>query len=355
VKQNEAGPAGVGLRELEREAEANQALFEAFLGRFKETSEQESIQQPDARIISRADVPLGSSYPKKKIIVGAMFLVSLVIGVMLIMLIEKLDNGFRNPQQIEQITGVATLGMIPLQGRDKRLGVEPEDYIVEKPTSSFAELFRTLRAGLMLSGVDNPPKVIVVSSSVPGEGKTVVSISLGRIAAMSGQKVVLVECDLRRPRIAKMIGASGEEGLLKLLESDRDDGPGIYTDRKSGLHVIPADRRVPNPADVLGSMQMRKLIERLRQYYDFVVLDTPPILAVSDARVLSTFADKTLFLVRWASTPRPLAINGIRQLIDDNASLAGVVMTQVKLRKHARYGYGDSGYYYGRYREYYEA
>ena len=102
-------------------------------------------------------------------------------------------------------------------------------------------------------------------------------------------------------------------------------------------------------------MHMKRLIERLKKNYDFIVLDSPPILAVSDARVLSTLADKTLYLIRWAHTPRPLAINGIKQLLDDGTDLAGVVLTQVNLRKHAKYGYGDSGYYYGRYKEYYEA
>ncbi len=302
-----------------------------------------------------AEIPQSPSYPKKRIIVGFTFVASVALAVMLIVLVERLDNGFRSAQQVEHSTGVATLGMIPFLADGKRVGVMSEDYAVERPTSSFAEAFRSLRAGLMLSDVDNPPKVVMVSSSVPGEGKTLVSLSLGRIAAESGQRVVLVECDFRRPRIRKVVSGLEDEGLLATLESEGTNDHGIYIDNKSGLHIIPAVGKIPNPADVLASMHMKRLIERLKKNYDFIVLDSPPILAVSDARVLSTLADKTLYLIRWAHTPRPLAINGIKQLLDDGTDLAGVVLTQVNLRKHAKYGYGDSGYYYGRYKEYYEA
>lgn len=345
----------IGLVELQRVASANRTLYENYLSRLRETSEQELIPQADARIISLADPPVRPSFPDKPLFVGVALVGSIILGVMLILVMENLDRGFRNSEQIEAQTEIPMLGMVPLLKASKRGGATPEEYILDYPTSALSEAIRELRTVLALSNVDDPPKVILVTSSVPGEGKTFCAVSLARLAAQSGQRVILVECDLRRPRVQHALGGVvGDKGLLSLLEGDSDTEEfGIYNDSRSGLHFVPAIRKLPNPSDVLGSEHMKRLVKRLKNSYDLVVLDAPPVLAVSDALVLSQIADTTLYVVRWEKTPRTLVLDGLRVLSNGRAQVCGSVLCQVDIRKHAQYGYGDRGYFYRQHREYY--
>ncbi len=345
--------AEVRLRVLAREANANRLLFEIFLSRFKETSAQEDIQQADARIISRADVPQLPSYPKKWLILALVLVGSGALGVFLAFFIELLDRGFRSTEQIQQLTGIPALGLIPSLKGLRSIGTTPEDYVVKRPASAYSESIRTLHTGLLMSNIDAPPKVILVSSSLPLEGKTTICLSLARIMAMAGQKVVLVEAELRRPRAHQAFGGPGKPGMVELLAGKASLEEVISEDKATTAHLIPAGEATPNAPELLGSKQMRNLLERLSNAYDLVIVDSPPVLVVSDARVLATLVDKCVFVTRWASTPREVATNGLQQLLDAGADVAGVLLTMVNVRKHARYGYGDSGYYYGRTRQYY--
>lgn len=345
--------AAVRLRILEREADSNRALFDTFLSRLKETAGQEEIQQADARIISRADVPITPSSPKIKLILIVAFASSIFMGVGMAFVMERLDTGFRSSEQVESMVEVATLGLLPLLS-GRQLGENsPEEYVLERPTSSFAEALRTIHTGLLLSDVDNPPKTILVTSSLPGEGKSTITLSLARMLARSGQKILVIDSDLRRPRLHKVFGFSVQPGLVEVLSGAVDVGDTIRVDEKSGLHMLTAGKGAPNPPELLGSEHFRKLMELLKKRYDLVFLDSPPILVVSDARVIGNVVDKTVFVVRWVNTRREAASMAIRQLVSGGSKLAGVVLSMVNVRKHARYGYGDSGSYYGSSRKYY--
>ena len=342
----------VRLRQLQREADANRLLFQTFLSRFKETSEQQGIQQADARIISKAAVPLTPSYPKKGQTVGLAGFASLFLGALLVFLLERLDHGVRSPEQIERLTGVPALGMVPLiRGLAKRR--QAAKYVLEKPSSGVAEAVRSLRTTLILCDVDQPPKVICISSSLPKEGKSTLALWLTRVAASSGEKVLLIDCDLRRPTIHSALEIGNEANLVDHLAGELSLVDTIVVDEASGAHVILAKGISGNPLGLLGSNNMKRLIATARERYDWVVLDTPPVLAVSDAKLLSQLADKTVFLAKWDTTPREALLAGLKQLTDIGADLAGVMLVQANMRKHARYGYGDIGYYYGHYREYY--
>ena len=354
-RQGQLGTAEVKLRELEREAEANRTLFQTFLTRFKQTSNQEDLQTADARIISRANLPTEAVFPKPKIMIPVSLLVGLGLGVMIALLMEYLDRGFRSMEQVEQQTGVSPLGLVPeLTTLKDAANILPQDYILEKPTSVYAEAIRTVRTALLLT--DNfgaSSRSVLVTSSMPSEGKTSFTLSLARLSAMSGQKIIIIDCDLRRPNVHRGLKLQNKVGMVDLLLGTHQLAEVLQKDPRSNVDVVSTGRNVPNPADLLASENMRKLITHLKSQYDLVIIDSPPVLAVADARVLSQLVDKTVFLTRWAETARDVVQMAVRQLANNGANLAGILLTRVNLKKNARYGYADSGYYGRKYSQYY--
>ena len=346
------------LRVLEREAAANRTLFDTFLSRWKETGGQEEIQHADARIISHAEVPARPVSPRKVRIVGVALGFSVFLGMFLVYLIEELDSGFRSSEQIESMTGYGVLSLVPLLTRLRLKRNQPVMYAMDKPTSSFAEALRTLYTGILLSNVDTTPKSLLITSSLPEEGKTVISAAMARLLARSGRKVLLIDADLRRGQIAKVLDLPNEYGLVEILgrrQHSLDEV--VQHDGVSGLHVLTTGGTVvPNPPDLLDSDRMRALLSEAGEAYDLIVIDSPPVRLVSDTRILSHLVDKTVFVIRWAKTRREVATLGIKQIVEAGASVAGVVLSIVDVPKNARYGYADSGYYYGssrKYRKYY--
>ncbi|MHB1218015.1 MAG: GumC family protein [Alphaproteobacteria bacterium] len=348
--------AEVTLRSLESEVRANKQLYETLLSRFKETSvaRDDLLQQADARIISRAAVPGSPFYPKRGLMIAAAFVVSIVIGIAIALVAEYLDSGFHSLNQIEAMTGQATIGLVPSLGDLQKLGKRPHEVALDRPNSAYGEAIRTLRTALLLSRVDNPPKTVLVTSSIPGEGKTSIALSLAAMAARSAQKAIIIDCDLRHSTLHTYLDHPNQLGLGDYLAGLATLEDVIEIDPRSGVHFITGGNRAPNPTDLLGSAEMKKLIRQLSQIYDLVVLDTPPLLAVSDALVLVRQVDRSLFIVRWEKTRRESAITGLRALVEAGGRLAGVLLSQVDMRKHAQYDFADSAYsYYGNYKNYY--
>jgi capsular exopolysaccharide synthesis family protein len=341
--------AEITLRALEVEFTANQKLYDTILARLKETGVQDSsLMQADARIISYATVPASPSHPRKKLIVAVAFVGSLMFGVLLALLIEHLDAGFRTREQLEAVTGVAVLGVAPHIGGGGFPGRGLHDEIVDRPHSRFSEAVRTLRTALLLSDVDRPPCTVVVTSSIPGEGKTTTSLSLARTAAMHGQRCIIIDGDLRNASLHGLLGVENRVGLIDYLSRDASVEDLVQVDLRSGAHYILAGKTGPHPSDLLGSVKMRNLLNGLRQAYDLVIVDTPPVLTISDTLVLLRHVDRTMFLVRCEKTRRETALAGIRQAMDAGGQLAGLILSQVDLKKQAQH-YGEKGYYYGRY------
>ncbi len=341
--------AEVGLRELERQAEANRVLYETFLNRFKQTSSQQDIQEADARLVSQAEVPALPSFPKPTLLIGISLFLSMIIGGIVAFTAETLDNGFRSSEQIERIAGIPFLGLVP----GMKSGMRPHDLVLRKPVSNYAEAIRSVRTALRFSNVDSPPKVVLVTSSVPQEGKSTFAISLARSVARSGGRALIIDCDLRHPTVGHTLGQSDDADLLEYFRDDTDLSQLVKVDAESTLHYIPTRGGTANPQDLLGSQHMRNFLLAARERYDLVVLDAPPVLAVTDALVLSHLVDATLFMIRWERTPRPVALGALGVLQTQGRHLAGAVLTRVNIRKHAKYGFGDHGYYYGRYGNYY--
>ena len=355
LRLGHSNTAEVRLRALERESEADKALLETFLARFEQKSAEQDIQsqRPDARVISRADVPTVPSHPKKTIILALVLVASTILGVLLVFLLEQLDKGFRSGDQIERMTGMSILSLVPALpgfGKTRKL---PPDYILDRPMSAYGEAVRGLYTSLLLSHVDSPPKTVVFTSAQSGEGKTTLALSLTRMLAKSGRKVILIDTDLRKPSVSAFLEIPNGPGLVELLAGEKKPEDVVRTDEPSGAHIITAGKFATNAADIVASDHMKRLIEGLAQSYDLVILDSPPVLAVSDARILATIVDRVVFTVRWADTRRETVTMAIKQVVASGAKLAGVVLNVVNVKKHAQYGYGDSGYYTGRIKKYY--
>jgi succinoglycan biosynthesis transport protein ExoP len=346
----EQDKAQVQLSELQREAQANKALYEDFLNRFKQTSVQQDIQQADARAVAAASPPGGPSYPNTSLYTSVALVVAVFCGVLVAFFIELLDNGFRTSDQLEKTLRLSTLGMVPGIGKSRR----PHEVVVSEPVSLYSEAIRSVRTALRYSDVDNPPKIVLVTSSLPSEGKTVFATSLARSVARSGGRSLLIDCDLRRPGVARILGATPNSGLVDFFDGSVPVESIIQTDEGSGMHFIPAKSGTANPQDLLGSQHMKSLLEQMRSRYDLIVLDSPPVLVVSDPIILSHAADATMYIVRWEKTPRHVVEGAVKMLRTNGGQIAGAVLSRVNTRRHAAYGYGDSAYYYGRGSDYYK-
>jgi capsular exopolysaccharide synthesis family protein len=338
------------LRTFEREAQAKRALFDTFLKRFQETSASEDLQQADADIISRAEVPRRPSFPPTRQYMLLFALMSLAAGVGSAIFVDRiLDRGFRRMDLLEEATGLHALSSIPM--------VKDGDLIrtvLEKPNSSFAEALRNLHTGIKLSSIDEDPKVILMVSAVPGEGKTAVSTSLAAMLARSGHKVLLIDTDLRRGRTHERLGLLPEPGLVSLLLEHRPISEVVQRHAPSGLDVIVGGGAVRSPQDLLGSRSMRDFIDRARESYDYVIIDTPPSSIVSEARLLAAAGDRVVMITHWNRTPRNIVTAAVRQLNEAGAHFAGAVLSQVGARGALIYGYDSYSPYYGKYGEYYQ-
>ena len=339
--------AEVGRLQLERQAEAARDVYDTMLARFKEVSEQQDIQQPDARIISAAVASNRPSWPKTKLFVGIAFVVSLAIGVGVAALIELMKIGFRNLEQAEKELDLPGLCEIPIHTglfRSNPLGA-----VLKNQISGFAESVRSLSIALMLSEDESSAKVIALASPLSDEGKSTVAIALARLMASENRNVLLIDGDLRKSHIHRVLGIRRSPGLAEVLADGVPLLDAVTVDTETRLHVLPAGTARINPQDLLQSPAAKATLQRLRDAYDIVIVDTPAVLPVSDGLLLSHMADKTLFLVRWEKTPRHAAVRALHKLRQSGIDVAGVVLTRVDRKKQACYGYPTDAYYYGRY------
>ncbi|MFC7334002.1 GumC family protein [Rhodocista pekingensis] len=343
----ERGTSLVQLRSLEEEAASNRLLLNTLMERFNETTLQQDLQQADVRLISPAPVPQAPSAPNKPLLVGLALFFSLVLGVVLAFIAEQLDQGFRSSEQLAAATGLPALGMLPVIGRRQRAGIAPADFFLRKPRSAFGEAVSSAVASLFLGGTgDRRPRTVMVTSALPNEGKSTTSINLARAVAQSGLRTLLIDADLRRPTLHTQLGLTLQPGLVEYLQDKATFEEIIQRDPRSSLDVIPAGGHVANPVHFLAADRTRTFLQGLTKYYDFVVVDSSPVMVVSDSRILARYVDETVFVVRWARTRREHVLHALRQLLEAGGELGGVLLTMVNTRRHADYSFGDSGQYH---------
>ncbi len=295
------------LKQLEREAQSNRALYESFLNRFKELREQQDIQRADARILAYAWPSSTPSSPNYKTGLFAAFLIGCLLGMAGAVAAEKLDRVFRSASQVEKATGVAVLGMVPLVKGSAGLRANIVTQVLDRTTSSAAEAMRAVFTAISLSNLDRPARVIAVTSSTPAEGKTTFAAALGGLLTKmnASRRVLLVDLDLRQAKLAVALGLKDRGGTIdEYLMGTKTLDECIRRHDVSGVDYICARADTPNAPEILESHAMKAALATFADRYDLVILDSPPVMAVSDARIIAQLADYTIFIVHWAKTPR---------------------------------------------------
>lgn len=322
------------------------ALSDEFVAMVRELETPRAGAEPDARVVveQRAAVPTSPAAPKPKRNVAIGLLGGLLVGVGLAFLRDLIDNTFKDQKAIEETTGAGLVGSIP---QDKSR-LESPAIIFDQDNTAIAEAFRKLRTNLHFLSVDNPPRVIVVTSSVPNEGKSVTAINIALALAEAEHSVLLVDGDMRRPSVDKYLNLTRSVGFSTVLSGAAPLADVLQETAFPRLTVLTAGATPPNPSELLGSLAAKRLLGELREQFDYVIIDSPPLLAVTDGAVLAASADGALMMARFGQTKREQVAHAVRNLQDVGAPLLGVVMTMIPTRGGASYSYNYSYYgYYG--------
>src|SRR5579863_2890163 len=362
-EENKLNESAIEFSLLKRDLDTNRQLYEGLLEKLKEAGVSAGLRSNNFRIVDVARVPTGPIEPNIPRNLAFAFILGLTSGVGLAFLQEGLDNTVRTSEQAQMISGLPALGMIPLPARTAREGANPKRLVIAsskeavelitqvRPQSQMAESYRALRTSLLLSNLGAPPKVIMVTSALPQEGKTTTSINTAVVLAQKGVRVLLIDADLRRPSIHKTLGMGPRSGLSNVLTGSATLQQAITRSPiLPNLSILPAGTPPPNPAELLASSNMRDVLNQLREEYDHVVVDTPPTLSVTDAVVLSPRADAIVLVIRSGQTTKQALRRSRDILMQVNAKVSGVLLNAVDLSSPDYYYYYE---YQGKYARYY--
>jgi exopolysaccharide transport family protein len=360
---NKLNESAIEYSLLKRDLDSNRTLYEGLLEKLKEAGVSAGLRSNNFRIVDVARVPTAPIEPNIPRNLSFAFMLGLTSGVGLAFLLEGLDNTVRTTEQAQIISGLPPLGMIPLGSRSTREGANHKRLIIAsskeavelitqvRPQSQMAESYRALRTSLLLSNLGAPPKVIMVTSALPQEGKTTTSINCAVVLAQKGIRVLLIDADLRRPSIHKTLGMGPRSGLSNVLTGSSSLENAITRSPiLPNLDVLAAGTPPPNPAELLASPNMRDMLDQLRSRYDHIVVDTPPTLSVTDAVVLSPRADAIILVIRSGQTTKQALRRSRDILMQVNAKVSGVLLNAVDLSSPDYYYYYE---YQGKYARYY--
>lgn len=358
--------AQVRLRELQREADANRTLYESYLARYKETSAQESLELPDSRVVTWATVPLSPSFPRTSMLLALAAMLGFGAGCVLAFLADYLDRRIKTPEQAEDSSGVPTLAALPLigarelAGRARRgqqdlhrydpsaAGLLPPTlqpplmrYAIEEPDSYFAEAIRSVRLAVQRTVQDRSTQTIVVTSALDGEGKTTVAVNLALSFAALGMRTLLVDCDLRNPELTRSLSPRAESGLIEIATGQRSFKRTILVDPATGLSVLPAppgdDKTMTT--ELMFSDRMAYIFAHLRQAYEVIIVDSPPLMPVVDGRAVVEYADQIVLALAWDRTPEEAIAHTVDLLAPVRDRILGTVLTQVDFNRFSYYDY----------------
>lgn len=322
------------LQQLRREADATRTLYQSFLARLQETNVQRSLQTADSRVLTAATA---GQYvgPRKTLILMIAALIGTVIGIGVVLLRKACLRGFTSAEALADTLALPVLTQIPRLPSRKPSKLLP--FLNRKPTSAAAEAIRNMRTALLMADPGEVPQVILSTSSKAGEGKTTQSIALAHNLAQLGKRVLLIEADSRRPTFHRYFGRQDHD-LGAIFAGQATADPLIQHDDRLGADVLYGKASGKNPADQFADPHFAKLIDAFRQTYDIIILDAPPVLPVPDARILSQYSDAIVYAVRWGKTDKRLVLAGKRALADVNATITGLVMTQVDQKRARQFG-----------------
>jgi capsular exopolysaccharide synthesis family protein len=319
------------------------ALSDEFVGMVSELETPKPGAQPDARVVveQRASIPDHPVVPNATRNIAIGLALGMLLGIGLAVLRDLLDNTVKDRETLEEISGAGVVGSIPL---DKERRKHPA-ISFDMDNSAIAEAFRKLRTNLQFLAVDNPPRVIVITSSAPGEGKSTTAVNIALALAEAEHNVVLVDGDLRRPMLHKYLDLVGPVGFSTVLSGGASLGEALQKTRFPGLTVLTSGTVPPNPSELLGSLAAKKLLSEMRAQFDYVIVDSSPLLAVTDAAILAAGADGVLVMARFGHTKREQIEHAVGSLDGVGAQLLGAVFTMTPTRGSASYSYSYS--YYG--------
>nr|WP_294525599.1 polysaccharide biosynthesis tyrosine autokinase [uncultured Rhodopila sp.] len=341
----------IPLNAMTRDLDATRAQLQAVLEKIQQTTHQASIEFPEAHEISLAIPPDRPSAPKTLQTMAAAGAAGVFLGLLLVYLLNLNDQTIRSGADIRRLTGLPCFALIPEIGRRALGQLGMDEYVVHRPHTIFAEQVRALRASLSLSA--HRPLVVALTAARPSDGKSVMTLSLGRSAQVSGERVLAVECDVRQPSFQRRLRRGPAPGLMDILRGQIDWHTAVQDDPASGMHIIPAGKPGGDIPGYFLSDDMRRFLKEVRDRYDLVLLDAPPVEAVTEARIAASLADATLLCVRWRSTSGATLLRVLELLRDSHAKVIGTVLTRVDPRAHLRSGYADAAIYHRRYKTYY--
>jgi capsular exopolysaccharide synthesis family protein len=346
LSQNSA--ASVRLRELEREATASRQAYEAYLQRYQQIADQDQLNTSDAHLLAYASQPTSPASPLLRVSLALALIAGLALGLMAGVVAELLDQSVKNADDLETKVGSPAIASIPTISKRMMRQLPPAErhpsgYLIGRPMSAFTEALRVLRTVIVYSRLDFSVKVVAVTSGLPDEGKTTISMCLARVAAMSGQRALVVDCDLRKQSINDVLDVETDVGILQVLAGEAPWRSAIVRDPCSDAHVLPVATSGFTPRDVFGSEAMSRLVSELRSHYDLVILDCAPILAVAETRILVKHADTVVVVARAGRSAIGAVRSAVRQTEKAGGQVLGVALNCVLPHWQS---YGDSLYFY---------
>jgi len=348
TESQELNKKAVQFGVLSRQADTSRYMYELLIKRFKETTLSGEIRTGNIRIVDRAEVPRFPVTPRKKLNILLAVIVGLVMGVGLAFFLEYLDNTIKLPEEIKDHLKIPYLGPVPaFASEDSEDGYHGDLVLAHSPKSTASESFRGIRTGILFSAADTIPQTLLVTSAGPSEGKSICASNLAVAMAQAGSRVLLVDCDMRKPRIHKIFQIGRDIGLSSVLVGKESVKNAIVSIGIKNLDMIPVGPTPPNPSEILGSKKMKQFLDSLRSGYTRIIIDSPPIMAVTDSVVLSQMVDGVIVIISAGDTPRPVVQNGIAQLRGVNARILGAVLNGIRTGRDSYYYNPYYSYYYG--------
>ena len=336
---DQSAQAEIPLSLMQRDADASRALLTNVLQTLQETAQQAAVETPDAHEVSLALPPAQPAYPRTRAVLAAACVSGVLLGLFLVYLLEISDATLASGDDVRRQVRLPCLALVPNLSRRTLGRLRVQDYAALRPLGGFAEQMRALRTSLWIG--QTKPRTIAITGARPAEGKTTLALSLARVAALSGERVILLDCDLRRPAMAGLLGLDGP-GLAELLLDQAELTDVIRHDPLTPLKVVPAGAVGPGSAGLFMTGKMASLLQSLREDFTLVVMDAPPALAMADTRLIAQMADATLFCARWRRTTHDVARNAVALLEEAGANVAGVALTRVDAHVHFLSGYSDA-------------
>lgn len=345
--------ASVMAGSLERDAEAKRTAYTRLAQAAQQSTQAQRVSTPQANIIENATIPTKPTFPQVKAFAAAGLLIGLVFGLAGVLLFEGLSSTIRKPEDIETMLGLPFVASVPRlptpwKLRSRRVA-NPATTLVAKPMTVYAEAYRAIRSFIVSRNQSQPTQVIALASTLPGEGKTTSALSLARIMALSGDRVLLIDCDVRRAGVLRALNRSVDTGLADVLEGRASMAQAVIPDEVDGLDLLLVQGSLFTPIDLFGGGRMEAMLAEARGRYDFIILDTPPLLGIADARTLVGLADAVMLVIKWNTTPIAAVDAALAGLEQSQGEVLGAVLTMVDHRSEAMGGL----YYSARYSSYY--